>query len=149
VSEMRRIARLLVERRSEAFASRYPRGESERRVGPIVAGFKPKGMAFETAWREEAGTAFLDVTFAPSRGTRFFLNSASLAFTALLAATLWALVVPGEPPAWRAVVAIVTVAAILAFPFVVVAYGSRREAEEANLRRAIRKAIVEEEPLRR
>jgi hypothetical protein len=35
--------------------------------------------------------------------------------------------------------------ALLAFPFVMVAYGSRREAEEANLRRAIRRAIVDEE----
>jgi len=41
------------------------------------------------------------------------------------------------------------VLALLAFPFVMVAYGSRREAEEANLRRAIRKAIVDDERLAR
>jgi hypothetical protein len=38
--------------------------------------------------------------------------------------------------------------AILAFPFVVVAYGSQREAEEATLRKKIRRAIVEEEERR-
>jgi hypothetical protein len=47
---MRRMARLLVERRSEAFASRY----HARRIGaaassPSSRRFKPKGMAFETA----------------------------------------------------------------------------------------------------
>jgi hypothetical protein len=32
MSEMRRLARLLVERRDESFTSRYPREESVRRV---------------------------------------------------------------------------------------------------------------------
>ena len=136
MSEMRRTAKLLVARRSEAFASRYPRAESEARVSRAIEGFAPKGMMFETAWRDEAGAPTLDVSFAPSRGTRFFLNSASVVFIVLLAVSLWT----------RGVfIVIFTLAAILAFPFVVVAYGSRREAEEATLRKKIRKAIVEEE----
>jgi hypothetical protein len=52
---------------------------------------------------------------------------------------------PGEPPVSRVLIAVFTLLAILAFPFVMVALGSRREAQEANLRRAIRRAIVEEE----
>ncbi len=92
------MAKLLVERRTDAFASRYPRTESERRVRAAIEGFAPKAMVYDTAWRDEGGAAFLDVTFTPSPSTQFFL------------------------------------------------YGSRRDAEEATLRRRIRRAIVEEEP---
>jgi len=86
---------------------------------------------------------------APSPGTRRFLNMMSAALTLLLAATVWALMTPGEPPVSRVLIAAFMVLALLAFPFVMVAYGSRREAEEANLRRAIRKAIVDDERLAR
>jgi hypothetical protein len=144
MSEMRRMAKLLVERRSESFRSRYPRDESVRRVEDALKGFRTKGMVYETAWREEAGASFLDVRFAPSRGTRFFLNSASLVFTALLAASAWALFAPGENGAGRALTWIGTIAGILVFPLVVVAYGSRRDAEEATLRRRVKKAIVDD-----
>ena len=144
-SEMRRMAKMLVERREEAFASRYPRDESERRVAAALEGFTAKGMVYETAWRNEAGATFLDVRFAPSRGTRAFLNTSSLVFVVLIGATAVSLLAPGEPMAGRVLLAIGTVAAILVFPFVVVGFGSRREAEEAMLRRRLKKAIVEEE----
>jgi len=148
-SEMRRIAGLLVERRTESFESRYSREESVVRVERETAGIAPKGMVFETAWRESPGAPILDVTFSPSPGTRRFLNMMSAALTLLLAATVWALMTPGEPPVSRVLIAAFMVLALLAFPFVMVAYGSRREAEEANLRRAIRKAIVDDERLAR
>ena len=144
-SEMRRMAQLLVERHSESFESRYSREESARRVERALAGATPKGMVYETAWRDASGATILDVTFSPARRSRRFLNLMSVVLTLLLAATAWALVMPGEPPVSRVLIAIFTLAAILAFPFVIVAFGSRREAEEANLRRAIRRAIVDEE----
>ncbi len=144
-SEMRRLAKLLVESRGESFESRYSRGESIQRVERALASVVPKGMVYTTAWRDERGATFLDVSFAPSRATRLFLNTSSVVFLLLLAATLWALVSPGEPPPGRFLVTLVTLLAILMFPFVVVAYGSRRESEESSLRKAIRKAIVEEE----
>ncbi len=144
-SEMRRMAGLLVERRSESFESRYSREESAMRVERVTAGIAPKGMVFETSWRESPGAPILDVTFSPSPGTRRFLNIVSAVLALLLAATVWALVTPGEPPVSRVLIAVFMMLALLAFPFVMVAYGSRREAEEANLRRAIRKAIVEED----
>src|SRR5947199_6149939 len=147
-SEMRRMAKLLVERHTDAFASRYPRTESERRVKAAMEGFAPKAMVYDTAWRDEAGATFLDVTFMPSRGTQSFLQSASLVAALLLAATLWALMAPGEAAGGRILIVIVTLLAILAFPIVVVGYASRRDAEEATLRRRLRKAIVEEEPER-
>jgi hypothetical protein len=144
-SEMRRMAGLLVERRSESFESRYSREESALRVERVIAGITPKAMVFETSWRESPDAPILDVTFSPSPGTRRFLNIVSVALTLLLAATVWALMTPGEPPVSRVLIAVFMMLALLAFPFVMVAYGSRREAEEANLRRAIRKAIVDEE----
>jgi hypothetical protein len=115
------------------------------RVERMTAGIAPKGMVFETSWRESPGAPILDVTFSPSPGTRRFLNIVSAVLALLLAATVWALVTPGEPPVSRVLIAVFMMLALLAFPFVMVAYGSRREAEEANLRRAIRKAIVEED----
>src|SRR5258708_39641500 len=115
-SEMRRMAKLLVERRTDAFASRYPRTESERRVRAAIEGFAPKAMVYDTAWRDEDGAAFLDVTFTPSRSTHFFLQSASLVAAFLLGATLRALMAPGEPAGGRILIAIATVLAILVFP---------------------------------
>ena len=139
------MARLLVERREEAFQSRYPRDESMRRVDAALEGFKAKGMLYETAWREESGATFLDVRFLPTRNTRAFLNTSSLVFVVLLGATAFALLAPGEPVAGRVLLAIGTLAAILVFPFVVVAFGSRREAEESMLRRRLKTAIVDED----
>ena len=144
-SEMRRIARLLVERRDEAFRSRYPRDESVRRLDAALEGFKAKGMLYETAWRNESGATFLDVRFAPARNTRVFLNTSSLVFVVLLGASAFSLLAPGEPMAGGVLLAIGTLAAIMVFPFVVVAFGSRREAEESMLRRRLKKAIVDEE----
>ena len=116
-----------------------------QRVERAIAGFTPKGMIFGTAWRDERGKTWLDVSFAPSPGTRVFLNTTSLVITLMLAATLWAFLVPDEAAAARFLVVLATVLAILAFPFVVLAFASRREAEESVLRKKIRRAIVEEE----
>jgi hypothetical protein len=145
MSETRRMATMLVERRSEAFESRYGRDESARRLERAIAGFSPKGMLFETSWRDEAGRTWLDVSFAPSPRTRLFLNMASLVLMLMVGAALWSMFVPGETSAGQFLVVLAAALGILAFPLVAVAYGSRREAEEATLRRKIRRAIVEEE----
>jgi hypothetical protein len=142
---MRRMAKMLVESRSEAFESRYPADESVKRLERAIAGFTPKGMDFKTAWRDVPGKTWLDVSFAPSRGTRLFLNTASFVFTLMLGVAVWMLLVPDEAPAGRLLVILATALAILGFPFVVLAYASRREAEESTLRKKIRRAIVEEE----
>src|SRR5262249_53882475 len=107
-SEMRRMAKLLVERRSESFESRYPRDESVKRVERATAGPAPKGMVYETAWRETPGAPILDVTFSPAPRNRRFLNAMSAALTLLLIATAWAMIMPGEPPVSRVLIAIFT-----------------------------------------
>ena len=144
MSETQRMAKLLVEHRDEAFRSRYSREESKRRVDAALQDFKAKGMVYETAWRDDAGATVFDVHFAPSRGARTFLNCSSLVLTLLLAVSLWSWLAPGEPVASRALIWLGTAAAILAFPFAVMAYGSRRDAEEATLRRRVKRAIVDD-----
>ncbi|HUQ29038.1 MAG TPA: hypothetical protein VM051_10610 [Usitatibacter sp.] len=145
MSEMRRMAKMLVERRSESFQSRYARDEAARRFEHATAGFSPKGMSFQTAWREEPGKTWLVVSFAPSRRTRVFLNTASLVLTVMLGASIWSMLARGDAGAEQFLLVLVTVLTVLAFPFVVLGYASQREAEEATLRRKIRRAIVEEE----
>jgi hypothetical protein len=144
-SEMRRVARSLVESRSESFASRYSRSESEARVAKALAGFVPRRMRFEAAWKEEPGNLHLEVAFQPARGIDFFLKSMSVVLTLLLASAAWALVSADEGRAVRFLVPMAAVLAILAFPFAVAALGSQREAEESRMRRLIERALAEAE----
>jgi hypothetical protein len=144
-SEMRRVARSLVESRSESFASHYPRAESEARVANALAGFAPRRMRFEAAWKEQPGSLQLEVAFRPARGIDLFLKSMSVVLTLLLASAAWALVSAEEGRALRFLVPMAAVLAILAFPFVVAALGSQREAEESRMRRLIERALADME----
>ena len=144
-SEMRRVAKALVESRSESFASRYPLEESVARLQAALAPIHPKRMRFESTWKQEPGGVRLDARFVPASGTQRFLSASSAVLTLLIAASVWALVSPGEERTMQFLVPLLTAFGILAFPFVVVALGSQREAEEARLRKAIRKALLEAE----
>jgi hypothetical protein len=144
-SETRRIAMSLVESRVETFRCRYPREESGARLAKALHGFTPTRMRYATAWREEGGAVHLDVSLAPAARIGWFLKAASLAFVLLIAVTLRAVFVAGEEPALTFLVSLACVLGILAFPLVAVALGAQREAEEATLRRVIRRALVDEE----
>jgi hypothetical protein len=144
-SEMRRVAKSLVESRRESFASRYSRTESEARVANALAGFAPRRMRFEAAWKEEPGNLQLEVAFRPARGIDFFLKSMSVVLTLLLASAAWALVSADEGRAVRFLVPMGAALAILAFPLAVAALGSQREAEESRMRRLIQRALAEAE----
>lgn len=143
-SEMRRIARALVARRAESFASRYPRTESEARLESALRGFAAHRMRYATQWREEDGALKLDVAMSPSPGTGLLLRSGSVALTLLLLGTAWAILSPDVERVPAFLLPLFTGLAILAFPFVAVALGSQRESEEARLMKAIRKAIVDD-----
>lgn len=146
-SEMRRLAQALVAERDESFASRYPRAESERRFARAIEGFRPRGLRYRTQWRETPGGVQLDVAMRPSPGSHRFLRASSLVFFVLLSATAYAFIDPSRTQAERVIMSVLTVVATLAMPFVVTAYGARREAEEATLRRLIRRHLVDEEVL--
>jgi hypothetical protein len=63
---------------------------------------------------------------------------------ALIASSVWAVMAASEEGALAFLVPLVTMLAILAFPFAVVAMGSQREAEEARIARAIKRALMDE-----
>jgi hypothetical protein len=87
----------------------------------------------------------LDVRFAPAPRTRRFLQASSIVLMLLIATSAWVFIAPGEDRSVRFLVPLFAVLGILAFPFVAVALGSRREAEEARIRRAIRRALTDED----
>jgi hypothetical protein len=145
-SELRRVARALVEHRTERFESRHSREESIARLEPALAALGLKGATrFHGDWKVEHGKVHLEAQFAPARRTRRFLNTSSLVLTLLLAAGAWALLGTQADRSIRFLVPLAAVFAILAFPFVAAALGSQREAEEARIRKAIRKALLEED----
>ena len=144
-SEMRRLAQALVAEHGESFRSRYPRAESERRLAIALEGFRPRGLEFETAWRDSPQGVQLDLAMKPAPRSRRFLHVSSLVFLLLFAATAYSFLDSSRTQSERVIVSLVTLVALLSFPFVVTAYGSRREAEEATLRRAIRRHLVDEE----
>ncbi len=144
-SETSRIAKALVASRAESFASRRPRDDSEARVAAALAGIVPKRLAFERHWRDDPGGLVLDATYRPAPGTRRFLQATSFVLMALIASSVWAVMAASEEGALAFLVPLMTVLAILAFPFVVVAMGSQREAEEASIARAIKRALTDED----
>lgn len=145
MSEMRRIAKALVAERKESFTSAYPRDESAARVAKAIDGFAAKRMSYEARWRDGAEVPTLDITTRSSRSTDVMLKSGSIVLTLLIASSVWAIFSADADGALAFLVPLTTALAILAFPFVVVAAGSAREAEEARLIRAIKKALAAED----
>src|SRR5438093_3814503 len=145
-SETRRIAQALVERRTERFDSRHSLEESKARLDAAFARLQPRDATdFTPEWTVEGGATRLEAHFAPSRRAQRLLLAASIALTLLVAASAWTILSPQEDAAIGFLVPLLTVLAIFAFPLVAVALGSHREAEEAGIRRAIRKALLDED----
>jgi hypothetical protein len=147
-SEMRRMAKALVETRQESYRSRHPLEESKLRVDAALASLATKASHFERSWRDDAGSVALDVRFSPAPATRRFLQASSIALTLLVACAAWALIAPGEDRPVRFLVPLAAAFGVLAFPFVVVALGSQREAQEARIRKALARALTDEDESR-
>ncbi len=145
MSEARRIAKALLAERDESFATRHPVAESEERLARALAAIPVRAVRLAREWREEEGAPKLHVHFAPLARTRLWLQAMSLGLTLLVGCSAWVIASAGEQRAMKILLPIFTALAILAMPFVVVALGSRREAEEAQVRRAIRRALLDEE----
>jgi len=145
-SETQRAARALVERRTERFESRHGLEASRRRLDDTLSRARPRGrVVFTPEWKSEDGKVFLDATFAPPPRVGLFLKSTSIAMTLLVAATVWALVAQDAGAATAWLFGLFTAFTILALPFVYVAMGSARAAEETRITRAIRAALMDEE----
>jgi hypothetical protein len=144
-SETSRIARALVATRNESFASRHSLAESQARLAAALAPIHPQRLDFESRWREERGALTLDIEYRPAPGIKRFLQATSLVLVTLIASSAWAVMGARDEGALAFLVPLVTVLAVLGFPFVVVAIGSQREAEEARIARAIRRALMDED----
>ena len=143
-SETSRIARALVQSRSESFASRHPRAESEARLAAALATIGPRRLVFEGRWREDPAGLVLDAQYRPAPGVKLFLQVTSVVLVALIASSAWAILASSAEGALAFLVPLTTALSILGFPFVVVAIGSQREAEEARIGKALKRALTEE-----
>lgn len=146
MSETKRISTALVGHHTKRFESRHDLAQSQARLGQSLAGARLEGrVVFTPSWKTEGGVTVLDAGFGPPEKTLRFVKVMSIAITALIVATVWGAVTSSEPAlAW--LLPIFTALTVLAFPFVFVAMGSNREAEESRIRKAIRVALVDEDP---
>jgi hypothetical protein len=144
MSEMRRIAAALVGVRTETFESRYGAAESRAKVDATLPKVGTKVTRMDLTWVPEALPPRLEVRFSPGTKVHLFLRLSSIVITGAILGSFW-LVMHGEETPMRFLVPLMTVLAILGFPFAVLAIGSNREADEARVVKAIRRAIVDEE----
>ena len=145
-SEAQRAAKALVDRRIERFESRHPLAQSQARLAGALDRARPEGhVTFTARWSTVDGKAVLEAGFDPPARTQRFLQLTSLAMTLLIAATAWALWSSPEvvPATW--LLALFTGLTVLGLPFVFIAMGSNRLAEESRIVRAIRAALMDEE----
>lgn len=145
MSEMKRAAASLLERRTARFESRHPRAEAERRFDEALDRARiRKPRPFRAAWSDTAEGSALELTFEPAASTRLLLSLSSLAFTLLVAGSAWVILRTDEG-ALRFLLPLFTVLSILALPFATLGLASNRDALEARIRRAARIALQDED----
>ena len=145
-SEAQRAAKALVDRRIERFESRHTLEESQSRLAAAIERARPEGrVVFTPRWSTSGGKTILEAGFDPPPRTQRTLMLMSIALMLLILATAWALQSPGEvePATW--LLALFTALTVLGLPFVFIAMGSNRMAEESRIQRAIRTALMDEE----
>jgi hypothetical protein len=144
-SEISRAAKALLERRVERFDSRYGLEDSRSRYQAAIDALRLQGDTRLTPhWSPVGERAVLEAEFLPPARIRPILNISSVVLTLLIAASAWAVLGTEDGAALRFLLPMVTVLAVLGFPFVALALSSHRLAEESRIRRALRKALVDE-----
>ena len=147
MSELRRVARALVETRTERFESLHGLEESKARLARALERIGDHAATLVSLdWSEADGRALLDVRFAPPPRIPRMLKLLSAAMAGLVAASAWAIAM--EDGALRFLLPLFTALAILALPLVALGLGSQRAADESRITRAIRTALrdVDEKP---
>jgi hypothetical protein len=140
MSEMRRVARALVETRSERCESLHGMEESKARLARAlerIGGHAATLVALD--WSEAGGRAVLDVRFAPPPRITRLLKLLSAAMAGLVAASAW--VIATADGTLRFLLPLCTGLAILALPLLALGLGSQRAADEARILRAIGTAL--------
>jgi hypothetical protein len=145
-SEAQRAARALMERRVERFESRHGMAESQARLADTLSRARLEGrVVFTPEWRDADGKVLLDAGFTPPKRVGMVLKTLSVTLTLLILATAWAQLSVDAGPSSRWLLTLSTVIAMLIMPWVFVAMGSSRLAEEARIVRAIKAALMDEE----
>jgi hypothetical protein len=145
-SEAQRAARALVDRRIDRFESRHPLEESRSRLAGALERARPEGkVLFTPRWTTAGGKTVLEAGFDPPARTERFLQLVSIAMTLLIAATAWAVWSSKEVEPLTWLLALFTGLTVLGLPFVFIAMGSSRAAEESRIQRAIRAALMDED----
>jgi hypothetical protein len=143
MSDMKRAAQALVERRTERFESRHPLEESRRRLAAQLERARVvPGPGFVPHWRAEGDHAVLEAEFLPPRGVNAALKAASIAMFLLVAGSAYVLATKREGSI-HILLPLVTLLAILGLPIFTLAFNSQREAHESRIRRAIRVALLD------
>lgn len=143
-SEMRRMARALVEHRSATYAVPFPRPEAEARVKAALDPIDPRRLRLERRWVEGPDGLALLTDLLPSPAMERLLKISSVVLVALFAATAWALLSDRVERTLAFIVTVTAVLGVLAFPLVVAAFGAQREAEESRIARALKRALTDE-----
>src|SRR5688500_17200380 len=145
MSEMRRAAASLLERRTERYVSNHGLEESRQRLAQALARSQHHDLAaFTPRWSEEAGKVVLEVAYEPAKRVKLFLQLTSIVFALLLGASAWVLLSDADYGALGFLLPLGTVLGVLGFPFVTLAFASARAAREAQARRAIRRALEDD-----
>jgi hypothetical protein len=141
-SEMRRAAKALVAQRVETFEVAEGAEAARERVERALAALgAPRALRYEGEWIQVDGRATYEARFAPAPRTPLVLNLISVAILLLIAGSVWAVVAGAQ--SLKFLLPMAAVLAIFAMPLVVAALGTRREAEESRIVRAIRAALAE------
>src|SRR5512134_3463674 len=92
MSELRRAARALVEKRSERFESRHGLDESKARLAAALERVAAGGSTvFTPVWETHGAQPVLDAQFAPPGRTQRILKVLSLGMALAVAASAWAI----------------------------------------------------------
>ena len=143
MSEMKRAAASLVQRRTERFETKLDARTAQARFESSLDRSRiPRPWPFAARWTESP--LALEIDYAPSTAARAFLHAASIAFVLLVGASAWALA-KSDSEALRFLLPLATGLLVLAFPFVSLAMASNRAAMEARIRKAIRVALQDED----
>jgi hypothetical protein len=141
-SEFRRAAKALVESRVERFETPRPIAEAKARLAAALRELAPRGSVdFTGAWTVVGDRELFEARFTPPRRTRRLLDATGAVLMALIGASAWVLYAGTPGAALTFLLPLATALAVLAFPFASTALGSQREADEAHIRGAIRRAL--------
>ena len=138
------MARALIESRAASFPAPFAREEAEARVQAALASIEPRRLRFERRWAEGPSGLTLETAYRPSALAKRMLQASSMGVVALICASAWALLSDQVDRTLAFILTLATVLWVLALPLVVAAFGAQREAEEARIARALKRALTDE-----